>query len=186
MARHGCRPQTAIFCLSRINPFCWRTQWLQGWWENRWDIHDWAHCTHCLSHKTLEFEGISFSWIWAYMLFVFEALPSLLRIFLKVSSFWLRPCFVYAYSFGTLVWLEIRLFHWSWLVFKPFLPVQGLFLWNNANFFSLWPIPLDGLSSGECLKEKHLAWLLWDQTVLRLAKMACKLFKLSHLCCKLI
>lgn len=57
-----------------------------------------------------------------------------------------------------------------WLAFEPFLQEQGLFLQNGAEFFSLQLISLEGLSSGDTLKKKPLAWLLWDPAIcLRLA-----------------
>ena len=54
---------------------------------------------------TLAFEGTSFSWIWAHIPFVSNALQTLSGIYFK-WSFWLSPFSVCRHLFGTSVWFS--------------------------------------------------------------------------------
>ena len=121
---------------------------LQGWWTKQVWYLKLSPLSLTAFLPTQGFEHVSFFWIQVHSFFAFETLQVLFWIYFKVLSFWLRPCSVYKYSFGTLVWFWVRLLH--------------LKLAENA--FRLQFIPLEGAIPWE-LCEKVLTWLSWEQVV---------------------
>lgn len=121
----GCRLQTAIFCWFWINSYslekylavhsCFRSTFLWSIGDQRRSskalglVNKWVQDPQLNSLSLTAFlteAGVwrSFSQIQVHALFVFEVLQALVRIYFKFSSFWLRPCSLRRYSFGTLVW----------------------------------------------------------------------------------
>ena len=93
-----------------------------------------------------------------------EALQVLFKIYLKVSSFWLKPCSPCEYSFGTLVWFETRLFHWSWLTFIPFPSEHELLIPKLA---SLQHIPVGRCCFSETVPVfSAFSWFFWKGCLL--------------------
>ena len=117
----------------------WNQSWFWNWWGNRFSSHREPRVTILL--LALRLEGASFFRIWIHALFAFEVPRVLFRIYFKVLSFLLRPCFVSKDSFGISVWFEDQ-------TFNSFLWEQRLFLWNCARF-SAFSLFLSRLSSGE-------------------------------------
>ena len=96
-----------------------------------------------------------------------EALQVLFKIYLKVS-FWLKPCSPCEYSFGTLVWFEIRLFHWSWLTFIPFPSEHELLIPKLA---SLQHIPVGRCCFSETVPVfSAFSWIFWKGCLLDTGK----------------
>ena len=87
-------------------------------------------------------------WGWVFLLDLSFHLLCILKLsrfysvsILRFLPFWLRPCSVCEYSFGTLVWfLKSDCSSWNWLAFGPFLLEHGMFHWSCADS-AFGPIP---------------------------------------------
>ena len=139
---------------------------------------------------------------------LFEAHQVLFKIYLKVSSFWLKPCSPCEYSFGTLVWFETRLFHWSRLTFIPFPLEHKLLILKLASLQQIpvgrWVVSLkqcqffqlsaDSFGKADfwrlAKKKKKRESFQPDSTGTKISPLdlmgfACQPFELNHVCCRL-
>ena len=207
MTHHGCRPRISILCWSRINSSL-QVKYLAVylfevsiWWpilgpEKTPEGSEAGEKTGAVFTikpivvysflPTPEFDGTSFSWIWAFALLALEALQALFGIYFKVSSFSSRPCSVYKYSFGTLVWSwdQTVSTEAGWKCLRPNSFRRSCFKWNHAvcSGFSLFLWKGYSLEMG--WKSLWLSSSGTKQFPLSWLGLACQLFELSCLCCK--
>ena len=98
-------------------------------------------------------------WGWVFLLDLSFHLLCILKLsrfysvsILRFLPFWLRPCSVCEYSFGTLVWFWDQRVLLKLANLNPFLHDHRLFLWNSVGVFSIQLISLEELSSGGWLE----------------------------------
>lgn len=162
LACHSYRPWIVILCWPQVNlsllgkhlTVCFRSTF---WWRPRGPektpecpmaseqtgaVLTTEPTCSLLFLSTLVLEDTSFSWIWAHILFAFEALQASFKVCLWVLSFWVRPgsapgYYVLGISFW--FWDQTVSTKTGWEATGPFLQEYRLLDWNSARFSAFSP-----------------------------------------------
>ena len=191
-AHHGCRPWIAILCWSQINLIFAgeitgylfkaeilvthvgiqrRSLMIPRLLSKQIQYPQKSPLSSLLFLPTLKFESMSFSWIWASILFASEAFLALLEIYFKALSFsgWVVCLWVLGWHFHLTFW--IRLFLWATLAFSPILFGTELFpylelvsLQSNFQTTVLWNCagPVFSLTPSGAGSSLELWWSIYD------------------------